>query len=166
MINVILKWVGWFLLCLILQSTVVPHIAIMSVKPDLPLLALFYMSIRFGMMPGVFVGFFLGLGHDLFSSALLGQNALAMSVVGFISGIFNERVMRLDPVMRTVLIIAVFLVNDTVISLVHIMKSDASASTLLGELLVATLPRALYTLVFAVIPFIWVNIINPPRMAD
>jgi len=166
MINIILKWVGWFLLCLILQSTAVPYIAILSVKPDLPLLVLFYMSIRFGMMPGVFVGFFLGLGHDLFSSALLGQNALAMSVVGFICGIFNERVMRLDPVMRAVLILAAFLVNDIIISLVHIMKSGASAGTLLGELLVATLPRAAYTLVFALIPFIWVNIIKPPRMVD
>jgi len=164
--NTVLKWIGWFLLCVILQSAVVPHIAVMSVKPDLPLLVLFYMATKFGMMPGVYVGFFLGLGHDLFSSSLLGQNALAMSVVGFICGIFNERVMRLDPVMRAVLIIVSFLVNDAIIALIYVMKSGADAGTLFMELLVVTLPRAAYTLIFALIPFIWVNIIKPSRLVD
>jgi len=166
MINVILKWLGWFLLCVILQSTVVPYIAIMSVKPDLPMLALFFMATRFGMMHGVYAGFFLGLGHDLFAPGLLGQNALAMGIVGFISGIFNERVMRLDPIMRGVLIIVAFLVNDIILMLVQIMKSDADAGTLLMELLAVTLPRAAYSLLFAMIPFVWTNIIKPPRLVD
>jgi len=153
-------------LCVILQSTLVPHIAIMSIKPDLPLLVLFYLAIRFGMMPGTYVGFFLGLGQDLFSPSLLGQNALAMSVVGFVCGIFNVRVMRLDPVMRVVLIVVAFLANDIIVALVHIVKSDAGAGTLFIDILVVTLPRAAYTLVFALIPFLWVNIIKPPRMVD
>jgi rod shape-determining protein MreD len=164
--NSVLKWAGWFLLCAILQSTLVPHIAILSVKPDLLLLTLFFLSTKAGVIPGVYVGFFLGLGQDLFSPSLLGQNALAMSITGALCGLFNERVMRLDPIMRAVLLFAAFFVNDTIIMMVHIVKADGSMSVLFTELLVVTLPRALYTLFFSAIPFIWVNIIKPPRLMD
>jgi len=164
--NEILRWAGWFLLCGILQSTLVPHIGIGSVRPDLVMLVLFNMSIRAGMMPGVFVGFFVGLGHDLFSPGLLGQNALAMSVTGFFAGIFNERVMRLDPIMRAALMAAAFVLNDSVLTIVSAMKLGGQMGTLPMELLTATLPRALYTIIFAAIPFVWVNVVRPPRLVD
>jgi rod shape-determining protein MreD len=138
----------------------------MGARPDLLLLTLFFLSLRAGIMPGVYVGFFIGLGQDLFSPNLLGQNALAMTVTGALCGLFNERVMRLDPIMRAVLLFAAFLVNDTIIMLVHITKSDGQMTTLLMELLVVTLPRAAYTLAFSALPFVWVNIIKPRRLVD
>jgi rod shape-determining protein MreD len=164
--NTVLKWAGWFLLCVVLQSTLVPHIAIISVKPDFVLLVLFLMAVKFGMMPGVYVGFFLGLGQDIFSADLLGQNTLAMSVTGFVCGLFNERVMRLDIVMRAVILLLAFFVNDIIVTIVHITKADGNTGALLMELLIVTLPRAAYTLLFAIIPFVWTNIIKPPRLVD
>jgi rod shape-determining protein MreD len=166
MMNIILKWTGWLILCLILQSTLVPYIAVMSFKPDLPLIALFYLSLRFGVMPGVYVGFFLGLGQDLFSQGFLGQTALAKSAAGFVGGLFNERVVRLDPITRGALLIAMFVLNDTIIMLVQIVKSDGGAGTFFTELLMVTLPRALYSLVFAAIPIVWVNVVRPQRLVD
>jgi rod shape-determining protein MreD len=124
------------------------------------------MSIKAGVMPGVYVGFFLGLGQDLFSPNLLGQNALAMSITGFVCGLFNERVMRLDPILRTVLLIGAFIVNDTVVMLVHVLKTNGEMSTILMELLVSTLPRAIYTLFFAAVPFVWTHFIRPPRLTS
>lgn len=153
-------------MCAILQSTLVSHIAIFSIKPDLLLLVLFFLATKSGVMPGIYAGFFLGLGQDLFSPSLLGQNALAMSVVGCICGLFNERVVRLDPIMRIVLMIAAFLINDTIIMLVHVMKADGSMGTVFVELLAVTLPRAVYTLFFAAVPFIWVSVVRPPRLGD
>ena len=167
MMNIALKWAGWIILCLILQSTLVPYIAVMSFKPDLPLIALFYLSLRLGVMPGVYVGFFLGLGQDLFSQGFLGQTALAKSVTGFVGGLFNERVVRLDPITRGALLIAMFVLNDVIIMLVHIVKTDdGSAGTIFTELLMVTLPRALYSLVFAAIPIVWVNVVKPHRLVD
>jgi rod shape-determining protein MreD len=166
MMNIALRWAGWIILCLILQSTLVPYIAVMSCKPDLPLVALFYLSLRLGVMPGVYVGFFLGLGQDLFSPGLLGQTALAKSVTGFVGGLFNERVVRLDPITRGALLVATFILNDTIIMLVHVIKSDGSAGTFFTEILMVTLPRALYSIVFAVIPLVWVNVVKPHRLVD
>jgi rod shape-determining protein MreD len=153
-------------LCAILQSTLVSNVAIFGVKPDLLLLVLFNMSVRHGIMPGIYAGFFLGLSQDLFSPGLLGQNALAMSFAGCFSGLFNERVMRLDPVLRASLLVAAFIVNDTAAMLVHIMKTGGDTGTLFFELLVATLPRSLYTALVAAIPFVWVNIVKPRRLVD
>jgi rod shape-determining protein MreD len=166
MMKIALKWAGWIILCLILQSTLVPYIAVLSFKPDLPLIALFYMSISLGVMPGVYVGFFLGLGQDLFSPGLLGQTALAKSVTGFAIGHFNERVVRLDPITRGALLIAAFVLNDVIVMLVNIARTDGSAGALFTELLMVTLPRALYSLVFAAIPLVWVNVVKPPKLVD
>jgi rod shape-determining protein MreD len=149
-----------------LQSTLVPYIAVMSCKPDLPLIALFYMSLRLGVMPGVYVGFFLGLGQDLFSQGFLGQAALAKSITGFVGGHFNERVVRLDPLTRGALLVAMFMLNDSIVTLVQVAKADGGAGILFMELLTVTLPRALYSLVFAAIPVVWVNVVKPPRLVD
>ncbi|MDR3013124.1 MAG: rod shape-determining protein MreD [Chitinispirillales bacterium] len=164
--NSYLKWAGWFVLCAVLQSTLIPHAAVFSIKPDLIMLVLFHLVIKYGVMPGVYVGFFIGVAHDLFSPSLLGQNALSMSVMGYICGHFNERILRLDPILKALLLIAAFVINDTIIMLVHITKTEGTISTLFIELLVVTLPRALYTLIFAAIPFIWVNVVRPPRLVD
>jgi len=165
MMNIALKWAGWIILCLILQSTLVPYLAVMSCKPDLPLIALFYLSLSLGVMPGVYVGFFLGLGQDLFSQSYLGQMALAKSVMGFVAGLFNERVVRLDPITRMALLIAMFVLNDAIIMLVQMVKSGGGAG-IFTELLMVTLPRALYSLVFAAIPIVWVNVVKPQRLID
>ncbi|MDR0305616.1 MAG: rod shape-determining protein MreD [Chitinispirillales bacterium] len=163
MTNKTFKWIGWFLLCIVLQSTVIPHISIFSIKPDLLLLALFLMSTKAGVMAGVYVGFFLGLGQDLFSPEILGQNALAKTVVGFFAGLFNERVMRMDPVTQAALLIVVFLMNDALIMAVQIVKTGGEAHIVLGELLMVTLPRAIYSLLLAMLPFVWENVIQPVR---
>jgi len=166
MMNTVLKWTGWIVLCVILQSTLVPYIAVMSFQPDLPLIALFYLSLSLGVMPGVYVGFFLGLGQDLFSMGFLGQTALAKSVTGFVVGLFNQRVVRLDPITRGALLVAMFLLNDSIVMLVNIMKADGSVGAFFLELLRVTLPRALYSLVFAAVPIVWVHAVRPPRLVD
>lgn len=161
MITKIWKWTGLFLLCFILQSTLVPHIKLFGVQPDLILLVLFLLSTKAGVMPGVYIGFLLGLGQDLFSPEILGQNALAKTIVGFIAGLFNEKVIRLDPVLQAVLLLMMFAVNDVVMMTVQIVKMGGQMDLVAGELLTATLPRAMYSLLFAILPFVWDNVIQP-----
>jgi len=156
-----MKWVIWFLVCIVLQSTLVPHISILTIKPDLLLLILFMMSTKAGPMTGLYVGFFLGLGQDLFSPEILGQNALAKTIVGFFAGLFNERVIRMDPVTQSVLLVIVFLLNDALIMSVQMVKTGGEPIVILGELLVVTLPRAVYSLLLATLPFIWTNFFKP-----
>ncbi|MDG5815024.1 rod shape-determining protein MreD [Chitinispirillales bacterium ANBcel5] len=160
MIKKVIYWISFFGICFILQTTLVRAISIYGVRPDLMIVALFLFSNKFGVMAGVYVGFLLGLTQDLYSP-ILGQNALSKSVVGYIGGLLNEKVIRLDPVLKGILLIFLFTVNDFLELTVQIVKNEGSMEFVFSQLLVSTLPRAFYSLLFAVIPFLWVSIIQP-----
>ncbi|NLD92577.1 MAG: rod shape-determining protein MreD [Fibrobacter sp.] len=155
MIKTIFIWLGVFLLAFILQTTLVPSLAIYGVKPDLLMLALFMMAIKTGVMPAIFIGFIIGLSQDIYSPSVLGQSALAKTLAGFFASLFNEKVMRLDPVILGIILILTFFVNDLSIYAVQVVKSGGSLGAVAKEIVGPTFPRALYTLVFAVIPILW-----------
>jgi rod shape-determining protein MreD len=152
MISSFFKWVGLFVLLFILQTTTVPIISIYGIKPDLLILILCIFAFRTDVVPALTVGFFLGLTQDFYSPEILGQNALAKTVTGFFAGLFNERVMRIDPVFQMTLILLAFLLHDLIYIGVQIFKMDVSLQHLGYEIVTSTLPRAFYTLFFALIP--------------
>ena len=152
MINVFLRWTGLVLLMYILQTTIIPVISIFGIKPDLLVLILFYLAFRTDVMPAVFAGFMLGLMQDFYSPEIVGQNALAKTVAGFFAGFFNERVMRIEPLFQLVLVLIMFIIHDTVLFAVQIAKTDVSVASAALQLVTFTLPRAIYTMFFALIP--------------
>ncbi len=150
-----LRWTGIVILLYVLQTTIVPLIAISGIKPDLLVLVLFFIGYRNDVIPAVFSGFFLGLAQDFYSPLILGQTALAKTVSGFFAGICNEKVMRIDPVFRLVLIFIMFIIHDAVFLFVQVAKTEMEIQSMGIELVKSTLPRALYTLLFALIPVFW-----------
>ena len=155
------KWLLAFMVALILQTSFVPAISLGGIKPDLLIIVLFFFSLKYGVMPGIFVGFFLGLGQDLYSPSLLGQNALVKTVTGALIGLFNERVMRTDPLIKTVLLLVVFIVHDALFLVVQIVKLHDSAGSLFTGLFLHTLPRALYSVAVAALFYLWDMIPKP-----
>jgi rod shape-determining protein MreD len=148
-----LRWAGLFLVCFILQTTVVPVISVFEIRPDLLMIALFLLALRTGQMSAVWVGFFLGLAQDLYTPSTLGQNALSKTVAGFFAGFFNERVMRIDLVFQLVLLFIMFVIHDTLFYFVQVLKSGHDGGVVLHELVRTTLPRALYSMIFALVPY-------------
>src|SRR5262245_43316393 len=69
-----------------LQATVVPHLAIAGIRPDLPLLAVVLLARARGTLPGSLAGFFIGLAQDLTNPGFLGLNALVKSLLGYAVG--------------------------------------------------------------------------------
>lgn len=161
MIEITLKWFAAIIVCLILQTTLIHSIAIFGVQPDLLIIVLFFMCLKHGVMPGIYVGFFLGLGLDLYSPALLGQNALAMTAIGFFMGFFNEKVMRTDPIMKIVILAISFFIHDTILLGVELLKNDSSLIHLIPEFIIHTLPRAVYTTILAFLINMWNTSIKP-----
>jgi rod shape-determining protein MreD len=150
-----LKWPMLFIGCFILQTSLVPSMAIFGVKPDLLMIILFFFSIRYGIMPGVLVGFFLGLTQDLYTPALLGQNALTMTIIAASSGLFNEKVMRTDPFVKTIILFVMFLVHDTVFMLVLLAKNTNHFSVMIPDLFLKSIPRGLYSVAIAALFYVW-----------
>jgi rod shape-determining protein MreD len=161
MVSDIVKWALVFIVSLILQTSFVPVVTIAGIKPDLLIISLFFFSIKYGIMPGVLVGFALGLGQDLYSPSLLGQNALAKTLAGAFIGLFNERMMRSDPLIKTVLLFVVFVIHDSLFFCVQIVKLGDPLSTLFVGLLTKCLPRALYSIAVAVLFYMWDIILKP-----
>jgi rod shape-determining protein MreD len=150
----IVKWIGIFLLCFILQTTIVPAISVFGIRPDLLLVALFFLALKTGHIPAIWTGFFLGLAQDLYSPSILGQNALSKTIAGFCAGFFNERMMRVDIVVQLVLLGVTFIVNDAVYFIVQYLKTGGGAMGVLHDLALSTAPRALYSMLFALLPYI------------
>ena len=150
----ILKWAGIYFLCFVLQTTVVPLIDISGITPDLLMVALFFLALKTGQMTAVGVGFFLGLAQDLFSPSILGQNALSKTIAGFFAGFFNERMMRVDIVFQIVLLLVMFLVNDAVYFIVQVVKTEGGGGSVIHGLVATSVPRALYSMLFALLPYI------------
>ncbi|MCL2845870.1 MAG: rod shape-determining protein MreD [Chitinivibrionia bacterium] len=153
-IKEIIKWILLFLLVLVIQTTVIPKIAIFGIFPDLPLILLFIFSINYGGTKGIWCGFSLGLLIDVFSAGLLGANALAKTVVGAVAGIFDRKNMAIDPILQLIMLLITVIIHDTVIYLSDAAVGGANPFAELPMfLLVSALPRAVYTTIFAVIAF-------------
>ncbi len=161
--NNFFHWTGFIILVYILQTTVMPVITIFGIKPDLLLLVLFFLAYKTDVMPAVFAGFFIGLAQDFYSPEILGQNALAKTIAGFCAGFFNEKVMRIDPVVQLALIFLMFIVHDIVYFTVQIAGAGTPFHTIGMEIVTSTLPRALYSLFFALIPTFWEYIFPTSR---
>ena len=157
----ILKWLAAFIVCLILQTTFIPSIAIFGIQPDLIIMVFAFMCLRHGVMPGIFIGFFLGLSLDLYSPSLLGQNALANTVIGFFMGTFNEKVMRTDPIMKIIILLISFFIHDIIFFGAELLKNGNSIIPLIPELFTRTLPRAVYTIIVTFIVITWNTTIKP-----
>ncbi|MBN1640556.1 MAG: rod shape-determining protein MreD [Anaerolineae bacterium] len=80
----------------LLQSTVMPRIAILGVQPDLVLMAVTSWSILRGPEEGMLWALVGGVVMDLFSGAPFGVSTLALLAVSFVSGFGPRNVLRLD----------------------------------------------------------------------
>ena len=82
-----MKYIWWSLLiffAFLLQS----RISIIGVSPNLTVLIVYLIGIRYGRTKGLFSGLLIGALQDGLSSSMLGPNMLAKGMVGFFSASF------------------------------------------------------------------------------
>jgi rod shape-determining protein MreD len=78
----------------LLQATIVPHLAVWGVFPDLPVLIVASWGLLRGKMEGSLWGFMAGMALDLFSGAPFGAATLSLVVVGLVSGLGKTGALR------------------------------------------------------------------------
>lgn len=79
-----------FVFHLLLSAMPLPD-SLLWLQPEWVTMTLIYWCIALPHRVGVFAGFFLGLSVDLLDGSLLGQNALAMSLVAYLSLMLYQR---------------------------------------------------------------------------
>lgn len=157
----ILKWLFTFCFCMILQSTIMQEIAISGIMPDLIIISLFLLSIKHGQLAGIYTGFIIGLFMDVYSPSLLGQNALSLTILGFLFGFFDEKVMRVDTIMKIFILILGLFLHDSIFVGVRLIHNSEPAQYLVKELLTRTFPRAFYTTLVLLLVYSWSAFIKP-----
>lgn len=76
---------------LLIQTTIIPLIAIKGVIPDLILILLVFYAMRYGQIYGTVLGFVYGFLFDVITGSLIGSTMLAKTLSGFVAGYFyNE----------------------------------------------------------------------------
>jgi rod shape-determining protein MreD len=80
----------------LLQSTVVPHIEVVGVHPDLMLVVVVSWSLLRGSGEGMLWALVGGLALDLLSGAQIGVSTLPLLLIGFLAGLWQRGIFRLD----------------------------------------------------------------------
>lgn len=129
-------------------------IAVGGVAPDLPLVAVVYVALRYGQIPGTLAGFGTGLALDLMSGAdgVMGLSALAKTVAGFLAGYFYSETKAqqlLGGYEFIILVGSAAVVHNVLYFVVLLQGTDIGWSL---AILRFGIPSALYTAAVALIP--------------
>jgi rod shape-determining protein MreD len=136
----------------ILQSTIVPQLAVWGVFADLPLLVVVSWSLLRGSREGIVWGFIAGVAVDLFSGAPFGAATLPMIAVGFLSGLGQAAVFRAHIALPLVAMFLATFVYDLLFLLV--VRISGYPVAWLESLLRLVLPSAVLNTVLMPVLFI------------
>jgi len=147
--------IGIIIITLIIQLTIVNLFSIQGLKPDLILLVVIVFSLLHGAGEGAISGFTSGLLQDIFSSGLLGVNALVKTIIGFICGvlkinIFAEHILFIIPIIT-------FLASISQCVLIFfILQAFGTEYNFIWSLKQVAIPEALYNSLLS--PFVFLII--------
>jgi rod shape-determining protein MreD len=78
----------------LLQATIMPHLAIWGVFPDLPLIVVASWGLLRGPREGLTWGFVAGIAVDIFAGAPFGTATLSLTLIGLLSGLSATGALR------------------------------------------------------------------------
>ena len=141
---------------LLIQLTLINSITILGLKPDLIMVVVVVFSLLKGEKEGTISGFASGLLQDIFSTGLLGINALVKTVIGFTCGIlkekiFYEHILFLIPVIT---FIASFMQSILIFLLLRAFGIEYNLAWSLKQV---ALPEALYSSLLSPLIFFAIN---------
>jgi len=140
---------------LLIQLTLISSITILGIKPDLIMVVVVVFSLLKGEKEGTISGFASGLLQDIFSAGLLGINALAKTVIGFICGILKEKIFHEHMLFLIPLITFIASITQSILIFL-LLRAFGIEHSLAWSLKAVALPEALYSSLLS--PFIFLAI--------
>ena len=99
------------LLLVPLQTTLLPHLSVWNIKPDLGLVAAAFVGIFAGELEGLLVGIAIGWILNLFSAGELWLSLLTNGGIGLLAGFLGRQVSQMNAVSVGVGVLLVSLVS-------------------------------------------------------
>jgi rod shape-determining protein MreD len=144
-----LKAMAWLTLALVLQQTLIRLFAIQGARPDLILVALVAVSLRHGSLYGLYGGLLIGLVQDVYAIDTLGANALAKCLTGYVVGLLDERMVKIMPATKVMLLGGGFILHD----ILYTWAAGLAGAAFLHALMRVSLPSLVYTLLVAALVY-------------
>lgn len=133
------------LICYMLQCTVLPKLALASVKPNLMVIVTAAFGFMRGTKEGMLIGFFSGLLMDIQFGSILGIYALLYLLIGYVNGMFEQ--MYYDEDIKLPLILTAaseFVYGLIVYVLMFLLRSEFNFLHYLSHIII---PELIYTIV-------------------
>ena len=146
-------WIILICAAILLQTTVFSSLnwlKLWGVKPDLILIIVVYAAFWKGSMRGAMVGFAGGIIEDILSGGLLGANALAKVVTGYVFGLSRKKFYTQSARVQIVAAFLATLLSQLAFFFLTRMCGVGKTLNSLGSIL---LPAAVYNAILA--PFVF-----------
>lgn len=147
--------IGIIVAALLIQLTLINLFTIQGLKPDLILLVVIVFSLLQGAEEGTIFGFASGLLQDIFSTGLLGVNALVKTIIGFICGILKVRIFA-EHILFIIPVITFIVSIGQSILIFLVLHAFGVEYSLVWSLKQVALPEALYNSLLS--PFIFLAV--------
>jgi rod shape-determining protein MreD len=139
---------------LIFQTTLIPIFQIRGIKPDLPLVYAFCLSLTKGENIGASMGFCVGILEDIMYGRLLGFSALAKFISCYILGYSSRNIFKGPAVITIGLVFLGSLFYNLIFVTIGFMLGDLTHPLLF--FLPVALPSALYNMIISPFIYSWV----------
>jgi len=106
---------GLMIFSILIKTTLSRYLTLSFGTPDITLIILVYISLRYGTVNGQITGFATGLMEDFLSISPLGFNSLIRCIIGFMTGLFHERLM-MDPVLFPIMSVSITTIIKGILS--------------------------------------------------
>ena len=140
----IIKYSIFGLLVLIFQWMLGDLFSIYGLTPSFLVIFIVYVGLTHSQLNAIWLGFFLGFIIDaLTGTDMMGLTALALSTVGYLSGIFHGRIVRIPVIVQYLLYAGFLLVFFIITVMISLQDSQFATGNIVFLIL---LPKTLYTM--------------------
>ena len=135
---------------LILHLTLLDHIKIFGVKPDLMLIPVIFFGLFLGAGKGMESGIAAGVLKDLFALDYFGINTCILGITGFLAGVLGAKFSRDSKNTRILLVIFLTAFSMTAHYIIASIFSRRISLGFGGYFRAAVIPASIYTMLISI----------------
>ncbi len=141
---------------LIAQIMLQGKLDIAGIGPNFLVIFIIYTGLKSNQTMTIWLGFLFGFLYDAVSGTqLIGLSSLALTVIGYLSGLFQVRIGRIPILLQYLLHLGFLLVYFALTILVYLQDSQWSVGTIFFLVMI---PSTFYTYVLLVLSFLTLKV--------
>ncbi len=110
-----------FFILIILQFIIPKYFSAINIYPNFILVYIVYTGLNKGSIKGQFTGFFYGLFWDILATDIFGIRALTFTISGYLSGRFNKKLDKNQPLTQIIVILLALVVVQFITSFIYLL---------------------------------------------